>query len=277
MTMLHYPFRQIIFLVLLSILTILLPSPTFPAEEIGNQVYGDFPLPGSLSLCGEPIPLDDRSVFEMLDREFTIIVWDRAQVYMWLKRAGRYFPHIEEKLIEAELPSDLKYLAVAESALLTGSRSRKGARGPWQFMATTAKRNGLRVDRKVDERRNLERSTEAAIRYLRKLKDMFGTWTLALAAYNCGEELLGRKIEVQKVSDYYRLDLPLETERFIFRIAAIKIIIENPERYGYNVAPEHIYMPIKYDTVPVKTDMPLHVTDLAQALNTDYKILKELN
>jgi len=259
------------------LVTAFLPGLTLSAQESGYPVYDDFPLPKSLSLCGERMPLENRRFWEMLDREFTISVWSRAQVFLWLKRVGRYFPYIEKKLAEAGMPSDLKYLAVAESSLLTYVRSVKGAVGPWQFMANTAKRNGLRVDRKVDERRNLERSTEAAIRYLTKLKDMFGTWTLAMAAYNCGEELLGREIAVQKVSDYYRLDLPLETERFIFRIAAIKIILENPECYGYSVAPEHIYMPINYDTVPVKTDMPLHVTDLAQALNTDYKILKELN
>ena len=100
---------------------------------------------------------------------------------------------------------------------------------------------------------------------------------LALAAYNCGEQLLEGKIEVQKVRDYFRLDLPLETERFIFRIAAIKIIMETPERYGFNLASENIYEPMNYETVAVNIGTPLPITDVAQALNTDFKTIKELN
>jgi len=277
MTMLHYVYRQIIFFVSLSILSILLPSPTFAAEEVDYQVYDDFALPLYVDLCGEPIPLEDRGVFEMLDREFTIMVWDRAQVYLWLKRAGRYFPHIEKKLIEAEMPTDLKYLAVAESALITSSRSRKGAVGLWQFMSYTARGNGLRKDHMMDERRSFERSTEAALKCLKRLKTKFGNWALALAAYNCGEARLKNEIRKQKVKDYYRLNLPRETERFIFRIAAIKIIMENPGRYGYNLSPERTYRPIECDTVEVKIWSPLHVTNVARALGTDFKVLKELN
>jgi hypothetical protein len=213
----------------------------------------------------------------MLDREFTIAVWNRAQVFMWLKRAGRYFPFIERKLTEAGMPLDLKYLAVAESNLLPTVRSRKGAVGTWQFIAKTARLNGLRVDRTIDERRSLQRSTEAAIKYVRRLRDIFGTWTLALAAYNCGEKTLEKEIQEQEVVDYYRLNLPLETERFIFRIAAIKIIMENPERYGYNIAPQHLYEPVRYDTVRVTAKTSIHLANIAQALDMDFKGIKEMN
>ena len=175
------------------------------------------------------------------------------------------------------MPEDLKYLAVAESSLLTHARSRKGAIGAWQFMGRTARQNGLRKDHIVDERLNFERSTEAAIKYLKRLKGIFGTWTLALAAYNCGDVRLKREIKEQKVRDFYRLKLPLETERFIFRIAAIKTIMENPKRYGYNLKPEWVYRPITSDTVPVSIRSPLHITEVAQALGTDFKVLKELN
>jgi LysM repeat protein len=277
MTIPHYVYRQITFFVALSILVILLPSPTFPTDEVDYQVYDDFALPLYVDLCGERIALEDRNVFEMLDREFTIMVWDRAQVYMWLKRAGRYFPHIEKKLIEAEMPTDLKYLAVAESALLTNSRSRRGATGLWQFMSYTARGNGLRKDHMMDERRSFERSTEAALKCLKRLKRKFGTWALALAAYNCGEARLRKEIKKQKVKDYYSLNLPPETERFVFRIAAIKILMENPRRYGYNLSPERTYRPIEGDTVEVRIRSPLHMTNVARALGTDFKVLKELN
>jgi len=253
------------------------PSTALSAPEYLYPVLNEFPLPKSVSLCGEPMPLENPRVREMLDREFTIAVWDRAQVFMWLKRAGRYFPYIEKKLAEEGMPDDLKYLAVAESALLTHIRSRKGALGTWQFMARTARRNGLRKDRKMDERRNFERSTEAALKYLRSLKDMFGTWTLALAGYNCGEARLGKEIKQQKVRDYYRLNLPMETERFIFRIATAKIIMGNPRRYGYRLLPERVYKPIACDRVPVRINTPRHITGVAKAIGTDFKVIKELN
>jgi hypothetical protein len=277
MTMLYHVYKQITYLLSLGILSILLPFHAFATEDFDNPVYSDYPFPRYVTLCGEPVPIEDRSVYEMLDREFTIMVYDKAQVYMWLKRAGRYFPHIEEKLIEAEMPTDLKYLAVAESALLASSRSRRGAIGPWQFMTHTARGNGLRRDRTMDERRSFERSTEAAIRVLKKLKKKFNTWSLALAAYNCGEVRLKNEIRRQEVKDYYRLNLPPETERFIFRITAIKIIMENPERYGYKLAPERTYRPIKCDTVEVRLWSPIHITKVAKALGTDFKVLKELN
>lgn len=122
-----------------------------------------------------------------------------------------------------------------------------------------------------------ERSTEAAILYLTQLKEMFGSWTLAMAAYNCGENRLQKEIEEQKVSDYYRLNLPMETERYIFRIAAIKIILENPRRYGYVLPEEQFYKPQKFDTVTVTISSSIHITDLAQAIGTDFKVIKELN
>jgi hypothetical protein len=242
-----------------------------------SQVHYDFPLPNSFNLCGEPMPLEDRRVWEMLDREFTITVWDQAQVLMYLKRASRYFPYIESRLALAQMPDDLKYLAVAESALIIYSRSRKGARGPWQFMTPTARVNGLRRNLVVDERLDFELSTEAALQNLKRLKEKFGSWVLAMAAYNGGETRLRKAIKEQKTNDYYRLNLPLETERYVFRIAAIKIILANPNRYGYVLSSEGHYQPKAYDSVEVKTHAPIDIIDIADLLETDFKTLKELN
>jgi LysM repeat protein len=265
-------------LLALNLVVMSLQSSISTAEEpTAPQVLPDFPLPGSISLCHEPIPLENRRVLEMLDREFTIAVWDRAQVFLWLKRAGRYFPYIEEKLYEAGMPDDLKYMAVAESALITDIKSRKRAVGLWQFVSRTGRRYGLRKNRIIDERLDFEQSTEAAINYLRRLHDEFGNWTLALAAYNCGDAFLKREIRKQKVKDFYRLDLPLETERYVFRITAIKIIMENPRLYGFRLPPEQVYPPNWYDSVPVKISRNLNLTELALALDTDFKVLKELN
>jgi len=223
------------------------------------------------------MPLDNPDVFEMLDREFTVLVWDHARVFMLLKRAARYFPPIEKALREAGMPDDLKYLAVAESSLIPYARSRSGALGHWQFIPETGQRKGLRKDHTVDERMALERSTEAAILYLTQLKEMFGSWTLAMAAYNCGENRLQKEIDEQKVADYYRLNLPLETERYIFRIAAIKTILGNPRRYGYVLPEDQLYKPLSFDTVTVNISSSVHITDLAQAIGTDFKEIKELN
>ncbi len=247
------------------------------SDEDKDLEFGDFSLPGSTSLCGEAVPLENRHVLEMLDREFTISVYDRAQVLLWLKRAGRYFPYIEEKLAGAGMPADLKYVAVAESALLVDVRSRKRAVGLWQFMARTGRRYGLRKNRMIDERKDYEQSTEAAIEYLSHLYDRFGNWALALAAYNCGEALLSKEIRKQKVTDFYRLRLPAETERYIFRIAAAKIIMENPENYGFKLTAEQTYRPMLCDKVEVSLRRQLKLTDLAVSLDTDYKTLRELN
>ena len=265
------------FVGVIGVLMFLLPSLAFPGQKDASPMLDDFPLPESISLCGEPMPLEDRHVWEMMDREFTISVWDRAQVFMWIKRAGRYLPHIEKKLAEEGMPDDLKYLAIAESSLIIHIRSRKGALGAWQFMPHTARIHGLRKDRVMDERLDFERSTEAALRYLKRLKKMFGAWTLAMAAYNCGEARLEKEIKRQKVNNYYRLSLPKETERYIFRIAAAKIIMENPNHYGYNLTPTRIYQPIKYDKVPVKIRGPISITDVAENLGTDFKAFKEFN
>jgi len=253
------------------------PSAGYGSQAPPLPVIQNIPLPKSMNLCGEKMPLDNPYVREMLDRELTISAWDRAQVFMWLKRAGRYFPHIERELKKKGLPDDLKYLAVAESALITNIRSPKGARGTWQFMAQTARRNGLRKDRFIDERRHFERSTEAALNHLKDLKVIFGKWALAFAAYNCGEPCINRAIRKQKVRDYYRLNLPRETERYIFRIAAIKCIMKDPGKYGYRITPESTYEPVSCDIVKVRIRYPVNITKLAKALGTDFKVIKELN
>jgi hypothetical protein len=254
----------------------LLDPPQKEQKAIFPAIH-DFPLPQELSLCGEPVPLKVPRVWEMLDREFNITVWDRAQVFMYLKRAGRYFPYIEKKLAEEDMPDDLKYLAVAESALITYSRSRKGARGPWQFMTIAARSNGLRRDRVVDERLSFERSTEAALANLKRLKKNFGSWALAMAAYNGGETRLRRAIREQKTTDYYGLNLPLETERYVFRIAAVKIILQDPERYGYHLSDERTYQPIAYDAAEVHLKGRLDLLEIAESIGTSFKTLKELN
>jgi len=246
--------RLAAFGLLLGFLIALLPSCAYFSLKTKHLDSARVNLPQSITLCDELIPLDSPSVWEKLDREFTIAVWERPQVILWFKRAGRYFPYLEKELAEEGLPEDLKYLAVAESALITGIRSSKGAVGLWQLMAPTGREYGLRKSQMIDERLDFERATDAALNYIKHLRDTFGSWTMVLAAYNCGEYHLKREISKQKVDDFYSLNLPSETERFIFRITAIKIIMENPQRYGYHLEEEQIYQPLEYDAVQVKID-----------------------
>jgi membrane-bound lytic murein transglycosylase D len=259
------------------IFSVFITSTSAFAQEASNPSFSAFPCPRTLTLCGERMPLENQDVYEMLDREFTVMVWDHARIFMLLKRAARYFPYMEKALRDAGMPDDLKYLAVAESSLIPYARSNSNAVGHWQFIPETGQRKGLRKDTSTDERMALERSTQAAILYLTQLKEMFGSWTLAMAGYNCGENRLQKEIGEQKVSDYYRLNLPTETERYIFRIAAIKIIMENPRRYGYILPEDQLYKPLKSDTVTVNVSSSIHITDLAQAIGTDFKVIKELN
>jgi len=249
------------------------PTPTIAGLPLVNNV----PLPDTVLLCGETVPIDRQAIMDRLDREFTIIVWDRPQIFLWLKRANRYFPYIEKQLAQAGLPDDLKYLAVAESSLLTHARSPAGATGYWQFMPKTADEKGLRRDASSDERYSLEHSTAAALKYLKKCHETFGSWALAMAAYNCGERRVHEAITEQKVNDYYQLKLPAETERYIFRIAAIKILLEKHERYGYRIPSAELYPPVEYDLADLTIRYKIYIPDCAIGAGTDYKTIRDLN
>ena len=237
----------------------------------------DLSLPKELYFCGEKVPLEDAHVREMLEREFLLSLFDIPQVLLWIKRSKRYFPYIEKKLKEYNLPDDLKYIAIAESSLKIYAYSRSGAVGIWQFIKSTAKKYGLKVNRYIDERYDFYASTEAALKYLKDLYDEFGSWTLAVAAYNCGEKRMEREIDEQQVSDYYKLNLPLETERYIFRILAAKIILENSKKYGYNLDEDQLYSEEKFVEVEIKNKLPIHLRVIAEAANTYFKVIKELN
>ena len=180
-----------------------------------------------LEFCNERVPLEIQEVRERLEKELLLTLWDRPQVILWLKRSHRYFPYIEEMLQKSGLPDDLKFVPVAESALRPHARSSKGATGFWQFMRHTGRQYGLTINRRIDERRNIFPSTKAAIRYLKDLYNIFGSWSLAAAAYNMGEVGLAREIKEQGTDNYYNLYLPLETQRYLFRIISIKLILSD--------------------------------------------------
>jgi hypothetical protein len=144
-------------------------------------------------------------------------------------------------------------------------------------MPATARRYDLVVNSRIDERRNLYKSTEAAIRYLKDLYQLFGAWSLAAAAYNMGEDGLEAEITVQKVRNYYQLYLPLETQRYVFKAIAAKMIMTSPKKYGFRLSKNDLYKPIASERVQINCtqDVPLQI--LAQSANTYFKKLKDLN
>jgi len=230
-----------------------------------------------LEFCGEPVPLHEQGVRERLEKELLLSVWDRPQVILWLKRYPRYMPHIEAVLKENDLPDDFKYMAVIESALRPHAGSRKGAIGFWQFMVDTARRYGLRVDGRIDERRNLFASTRAAADYLKDLYGLTNSWTLAAAAYNMGEEGIEAEMMVQGVKDFYHLYLPLETQRFVFRILSAKLILTRPDHYGFHLDDGDAYPPLSLHRVDIECfdDVPIRV--IADAAGTWFKAIKDMN
>jgi membrane-bound lytic murein transglycosylase D len=236
-----------------------------------------FQIPERVTLCGEPVPLTEPGVREALDREFTVIVWSRAQTSLWMKRAHRFFPDIEQKIRERRLPLDLKYVVLVESDLRPHARSPAGALGPWQFMAPTAQRFDLKTTDAVDERMHMASATEAALRYLQILYRQFRSWSLALAAYNCGEGRLQREIDFQGVNSFYHLALPEETERYVNRLIATKIVLENPVAYGFELPPEDLLPPLEYDVVELIAVKEVPVTDVARWSGSYYKAIKQLN
>jgi hypothetical protein len=252
-----------------------------PATEISTATLPSLisatRIEGPLDFCGEKVPLENPEVRERLEKEMLLILWNRPQVILWLKRANRYFPYIENTLARHNMPDDLKYVAVVESALLPHAGSSKGAMGFWQFIKSTGRNYGLSINRNIDERRNLFASTEAAIKYFQKLHEIFGSWTLAAAAYNMGEERLLKEKELQKVDNYYEFHLYLETQRYILKIIAAKLIFTDPGRYGFHLQPEDLYPPLSFDRVKISvpSNIPLYL--IAQASGTYFKEIKDLN
>ena len=234
-------------------------------------------LEGRLSFCGENVPTGEQEVRERYERELLLSMANRAQAILWLKRSGRYLPYIEKSLQEMQMPDDLKYVAFAESALLPHIGSSKGAVGYWQFIPSTGRTYGLRIDARIDERRNIFTSTQAALRYFNYLQEIFGSWTLAAAAYNMGEERLMAEILEQGTNNYYHLHLPLETQRFVFRILAVKTILTAPEKYGFHFSEEDCYPPPAFDAIELECREETPIRIIAQAAGTHFKAIKDFN
>jgi len=230
-----------------------------------------------LTFCGEKVPIEIQDIKERLEKELLLALWDRPQVILWLKRSSRYLPIIKGMLKENKLPEDLKYIAIAESALRPHVSSNRGAIGFWQFMRQTGIRYGLAINEHIDERRNLLASSQAAIRYFEDLYKKFGSWTLAAAAYNMGEEGLMAEILEQETDSYYHLYLPIETQRFVFRIISVKLILSHQKKYGFFLTKKDYYQPFKTESIHLNCSQDIPIRVIAQAAKTHFKVIKDLN
>jgi len=249
------------------------PSDENLQKKIINE-YNVYALnvPDKLDFSGEPLPLSDPDILEKMDRELLVNTYWQSNALLMFKRANKYFPVIEPILEKHGIPNDFKYLAVIESGL-TNAVSPARAKGFWQIMKDTGKENGLEINTNVDERYNVEKSTEVACKYLLKAKEKFGTWTLAAASYNAGRGGISKQLKRQNVNDYYDLLLGEETGRYMFRIVALKEILNNPEKYGFNFRHKDLYNRIPTYKVSVDTAVTSFVK-FSEQFGINYKILK---
>lgn len=242
-----------------------------------NDRYGIYALqiPLDIQFAGEDIPLSDPEIFERFDRELLVNTYWQSQTMLFFKRANRYFDIIEPILKKHGVPDDFKYLAVVESGLMNVV-SPAGATGFWQIMESTGKGYGLEINKEVDERYHLEKSTVAACNYLKQAKHELGSWTLAAASYNMGIAGIKKQLKRQEAGSYYGLTLNSETERYVFRILAAKEIMTNPLKYGFHFRQKDLYEVIPTTTVEIDTAVK-SFGQFAEKMGINYRILKYHN
>lgn len=246
-----------------------------PTENVPQIVKG-MDLDKSFEFCGESLPMDNFDVRERLDRELTVNTYWHSSTILSIKSTMRFFPTMERILKEEGVPTDLKYIAVAESAL-RNAVSPAGAKGIWQFMKGTGNEYGLEINDEVDERYHLEKSTRAAAKYLKSLRNRFGSWANAAAAYNMGGGNMNKHLREQQAESYFDLNLNEETSRYYFRLVAIKNILENPRAFGFYLDKEDYYKALDdYRVVEVDSSVE-NWGAFAAEQGISYRILKVYN
>ena len=232
-------------------------------------------IPDEVYFCGEKVPLENFDVYESLDLEMIANTYRHSMTILYIKRANRYFPEIEKFLKENGLPDDLKYICVAESGF-ANLVSPAGATGFWQLMKSTGQEYNLTIDKNIDERYDYDKSIIVAADYIKKAYSYFGNWTLVAASYNMGMGGLKKELDFQRIKTYWDLKLNDETSRYVYRIIALKLIMSNPELYGFDIPENNLYREIKTTEIVVDTS----INDLVQFAfdqGTNYKMLKYFN
>ena len=240
-----------------------------------DHITHDIELPDTMYFCGEEVPLYLFYVRERLERELLVNTYRHSTTILQLKRTTRWFPIMEPIMEQYGLPEDFKYLAMIESEL-TNAVSPSKATGFWQFLESTGKEYGMEINKQVDMRYDVERETVAACKYLKESYRKFGSWISAAAAFNCGNGRISRTMNEQRVDSYFDMLLPEETQRYVYRILALKLITENPEKYGFQIGDNGWYRPYETKTVTVTESIP-DLIQFAYEQGTNYKMLKYFN
>lgn len=252
------------------------PVPEETANATDTLILNKpYKLPDTVTFAGERMPLENFDTRESLEREIITSAYRHSSTILIIKRSHRYLPSIEKILYQNGIPDDFKYLVAAESEY-SNMVSPAGATGFWQIMPETGKEQGMEINSVVDERYDVEKSTQFACDYFRKSYEKYGNWTLAAASYNGGRSAIDEQIGIQNQNNYYDLLLSEETARYIFRVVAYKLIISDPEKYGFTVPEDELYPELKYFVVPVDTSVT-NFSKFAEHFGTNYKLLKLYN
>ncbi|MCM1138841.1 MAG: lytic transglycosylase domain-containing protein [Duncaniella sp.] len=248
-----------------------------PSVEVGNVSPVINPvIPSSMTFAGKKVDLDPTHMWERLDRELTAMSYTHGNTLLGIKRANKYFPVMAPVLKKNNVPEDILYLAVIESTLNPRALSGAKAGGIWQFIPSTAKEYGLEVNDYVDERYDIEKATEAACRYLKNAYAKYGDWESVAASYNGGMARITKELDAQQVDSAYDLYLADETMRYMFRLLAMKLIMENPQNYGFILKADQLYQPSEYKIVEVS--IPIDDWAVwARKAGIDYMTLREHN
>lgn len=250
------------------------PTPAITEEnKVPNFQLPD--IPSSMVFAGQKIILLDEDLKERLDREILVNTYFQSATIQIIKRANRWFPLIEKILKQQNIPDDFKYLAVIESAL-TQAISPVGAQGFWQFMPETAKEYHLEITDEIDERLDVIKSTVAAAQFLTKSYSTFNDWILVAASYNRGVGGVSRDLSWQKTTHFFDTELNTETARYVFRILAFKLILENPEAYGFSIPTNQLYNPYEVNTFVIENSI-VDLNEWALEKGFNFKLLKKLN
>jgi len=252
------------------------PVPTNETTLNATSSHSSVKLPDSINFAGEIVPNNQLEVREALDREMLINSYWHSQTILLIKRANRYLPVIDSILITYGIPPDFRYIPVIESNLLNTIVSPAQAAGFWQFLTPTAQEYGLICNTEVDERYNIEKATEAAAKYINNAYNKLGSWTLAAAAYNAGIKRIETALNEQNQTSFYNLWLNDETNRYIYRLLAVKIIMENQAIYGFNVESDEVYPRMAIKKIKVNTGIP-DLIKFSEEVGVNYKTLKYYN
>ena len=251
------------------------PESTPPSRGLVKQTNQAPKLPEEMEFFNQSLSLSDIDIKERLDREMLVNTYFQSSTSLAIKRSARYFPTLERILKEEGVPEDFKYLCVIESNL-SNVISPAGAAGFWQFMPGTAPEYGLKVTPEIDERNHLEKSTRAACKLIKSNYRLLNDWVNACAAYNRGPGGLLRDMESQGVKHFFDTEMNPETARYVFRIMALKLIMEHPSEYGYHIPPSARYLPIESKEIQIK--IPIKNLALwARQQGTSLKIIRLLN